>query len=152
MVSQTEKRIEKILKERNIKYDIFEHDPVYTCEQHVKVMHLSSEAGVKSLIFKTQEGRFILVLSLGNKKVDEKKISRIENTKSIKLAEPKEVLKIAGCPVGCVPPFGYIKRIKTYLDKDLLSSEYIYFNPGSHFKTLKIKSSDLLKIVKPEVF
>lgn len=151
-MSLTEKRIEKILKERNIKYESFEHEPVYTCEQHAKVMNLSLEAEVKSLIFKTQEGKFILVLSPGNKKVDEKKISGIENTKRIGLAEANKVLKIAGCPVGCVPPFGHIKQIKTYLDKDLLSSEYVYFNPGSHFRTLKIKSADLLKIVKPKMF
>lgn len=66
----------------------------------------------------------------------------------MRLAKPKDVERIVGCPVGCVPPFGHKKQIKTYLDKELLESEYLYFNPGNHSKTIRIQAKDLLKLVE----
>ncbi len=71
----------------------------------------------------------------------------------MRLAKPKDVERIVGCPVGCVPPFGHKKQIKTYRDKELLESEYLYFNPGNHSKTIRIQAKDLLKLVeKPIIY
>ena len=72
-------------------------------------------------------------------------------TKSIQLAKPKDVERIVGCPIGCVPPFGHKKEIKTYVDKELLGFDYLYFNPGNHSKTFRIHSKDLLKLIKEPI-
>jgi prolyl-tRNA editing enzyme YbaK/EbsC (Cys-tRNA(Pro) deacylase) len=71
----------------------------------------------------------------------------MEGVKSVYLAEPKEVERITGCTVGCVSPFGHKNRIKTYFDGELLESEYLFFNPGSHAKTIRIRSRDMVKLI-----
>jgi len=146
-MSFVEKRIKHILINFKIEFEETEHEAVYTSQQAAQARGHSEEAGIKSMIFKTKEEKFILVLNPGNKDVDTKKIARMENTKSLFLAKPNEVEKVAGIPIGSVPPFGHNTKLKTYLNEELLKCEYLYFNPGSHTRTIKIKSKDLLKIL-----
>ena len=148
-MSFVEQRIKNILADSQIEFEETEHEAVYTSQKAAHVIGLESEeAGVKSLIFKTKKAEYILVLNPGNQKVDTKKIAQMENTKSLHFASPEDVLEITGIPIGCVPPFGHRTKLKTYLNEELLTCEYIYFNPGSHTKTIKIKSKDLLKVLE----
>jgi len=139
-------RIKHMLADKHIEFEEFEHEAVYTSEQAARVRGLrSAKQGVKAMIFKTETGKFILVLNPGDKRVDTKKIAGMEHTKHLSMAKSEEVEKVAGVPIGCVPPFGLKTDLMTYLNEELLESEYLYFNPGSHTKTLKIKAADLLK-------
>jgi Cys-tRNA(Pro) deacylase len=148
-MSFVEQRIKNILTDSQIEFEETEHEAVYTSQKAAHVIGLESEeAGVKSLIFKTKKAEYILVLNPGNQKVDTKKIAQMENTKSLHFASPEDVLEITGIPIGCVPPFGHRTKLKTYLNEELLTCEYIYFNPGSHTKTIKMKSKDLLKVLE----
>jgi len=142
-------RIKYILADKNIEFEEFEHEAVYTSEQAARVRGLrSAKQGVKAMIFKAETGKFILVLSPGDKRVDTKKIAGMEQAKHLSMAKPEEVERVAGVPIGCVPPFGLKTELMTYLDEELLESEYLYFNPGSHTKTLKIKAADLPKVLE----
>ena len=148
-MSFVEQRIKNILTKKQIEFEETEHEAVYTSQKAAHVIGLESEeAGVKSLIFKTNKAEYILVLNPGNQKVDTKKIAQMKDTKSLHFASPEDVVEITGIPIGCVPPFGHRTKLKTYLNEELLICEYIYFNPGSHTKTIKIKSKDLLKVLE----
>jgi len=144
-----EKNIKRILAEKNIEFEEFQHEAVYTSEQAARVRGLkSAKAGIKSMIFKTETGRFILVLNPGDSKVDTKKIAKMEKAKYLSIAKPEEVEKITGVPIGCVAPFGLKTKLKTYLNEELLKSEYLYFNPGLHTKTVEIRATDLLQVLE----
>jgi Ala-tRNA(Pro) deacylase len=144
-----EKNIKRILAEKNIEFEEFQHEAVYTSEQAARVRGLNSaKAGIKSMIFKTETGKFILVLNPGDRKVDTKKIAKMEKAKHLSIAKPEEVEKVAGVPIGCVAPFGLKTKLKTYLNEELLKSEYLYFNPGLHTKTVEIRAADLLQVLE----
>jgi Cys-tRNA(Pro) deacylase len=148
-MSFVEQKIKQILSSNQIEFEETEHEAVYTSHKAAQVIGLEAEeAGVKSLILKTKEGAFILVLNPGNKKVDTKKIAQMEDTKSVYFASPEEVLKVTGIPIGSIPPFGHKAKLKTYLNEELLDCEYLYFNPGSHTKTIKMPSKDLLRVLE----
>ena len=148
-MSLVEKKIKQILVEKNIPFEEFEHEAVYTCEQAAAVRGLgTAKEGIKSLIFGTEMGKFLLVLGPGDKKIDTKKIARLEKASRLSLATPEKVERIAGVPIGCVAPFGLKTRLKTYLHEELLEAEHLYFNPGSHTKTIRIRASDLLKLLE----
>ena len=148
-MSFVEQKIKQILTSNQIEFEETEHQAVYTSHKAAQVIGLEAEeAGVKSLILKTKEGAFILVLNPGNKKVDTKKISELEGTKSVYFASPEEVIKVTGIPIGSIPPFGHKTKLKTYLNEELLDCEYLYFNPGSHTKTIKMPSKDLARVLE----
>ena len=148
-MSYLTERINHILADKNIEFEEFEHEAVYTSEQAARVRGLSSaKQGVKAMIFKTETDSFILVLNPGDKRVATKKIAALEQVKHLSMAKPEEVQRVAGVTIGSVPPFGLKTQLKTYLNEELLENEYLYFNPGSHTKTIKLKAVDLLKVLE----
>ena len=64
---------------------------------------------------------------------------------------PEAVLEKVGCEVGCVPPFGQLTPLPIFMDQELAKKEYVYFNPGKHNKSFKIKAWDLKKVSKPKL-
>jgi Ala-tRNA(Pro) deacylase len=90
----------------------------------------------------------VLVLP-GNKKVDWKQAAAAAKTKKVSFAKPAAVSQTVGCEVGCVPPFGHLKTLPIYMDPDLIKKKCVYFNPGVHDKSFKIKAWDLKKLCNP---
>lgn len=143
------KKIKELLDSKNISYKISEHEPVFTSEQAAKVRNVDLKTGVKALVMKTKEGKLIMGLIAADRKIDLKKLANIVKTKSLKLANPEEVLKKTGCKIGSVHPFGIIHNLSTYLDLSVLESEYVNFNIGMHTKSIQMKSKDLVEVINP---
>jgi Ala-tRNA(Pro) deacylase len=143
------KRIENILKEGGFDHEIMDHGPVFTSEEAANIRGVSLKSGVKALLLKTTDGGFVMGLCPGDKRLDLKKIAKKEGVKKASLASKEEVLKITGCEIGSVPPFGYPKKLKTYMDRDVLENEWVNFNIGLHTKSASMKSADLRKLVNP---
>lgn len=148
-MSFIEKKIVKMLDEQAVKYELLEHEPVYTSEQAAGVRGVPLKTGVKALVCKTNENKFILVLVRADKRADLDRVAELEGTKKVSLARPEEVLKITGCEIGSVPPFGHPRALKTYLDREILEEDEVNFNIGSHTKSVKMKAKDLLKVINP---
>lgn len=140
-------KVKRILEDNNINYDLSEHEPVYTSEQAAQARGVDTSTGVKALVLKTHEDDFILVLVRADKRADLKKIAKLEKTKSLRLAPPEEVLKVTGCEIGGVPPFGHANNLKTYFDREILENEYVNFNAGLHTVSVRMKPEDLANII-----
>jgi Ala-tRNA(Pro) deacylase len=136
-----EEKIISALEEKKIGYEIVEHEPVYTNPAMAEALNVSESETVKSLVLN-------LVLP-GDKKVDWKKAAAGAKTKKVSFAKPEEVSEAVGCEVGCVPPFAHFTSLPIYMDPALTKKDFIYFNPGVHDKSFKIKAWDLKKICSP---
>ncbi len=146
-----EEKIVEILRKNKIAYDVVEHEPVYTNPAMAKALGVSEAETVKSLVLLTKEKEMVVLVLPGNKKVDWKKAAAGIGTKKVTFAKPEGVLEKVGCEVGCVPPFGQLTPLPIYMDLDLAKKEFVYFNPGKHDKSFKIKSWGLKKVSKPKI-
>jgi len=144
-----EERIVLLLEENKIAYEVVEHEPVYTNPAMAEALNVTESETVKSLVLKTKEGKLIVLVLPGNKKVDWKQAAAGAKTKKVSFAKPDEVSRSVGCEVGCVPPFGHLTMLPIYMDPDLTKKKVVYFNPGVHNKSFKIKAWDLKKLCKP---
>ncbi len=145
------KLIKELLDRNGVTYETTEHAPVYTSEQAAEVRGVELKTGVKALVLKTDEGSFIMGLIAADKKIDLKKLAKIAGTKKLRLASPQEVLKITGCEVGAVHPFGNLHRLPTYLDRSTLENNMVNFNAGLHTVSIHMKAKDLIKAINPVV-
>lgn len=145
-----EEKIVSILKNNNIAYDVFEHEPVYTNPTMAAALNVSESETVKSLVVMTKEKEMVVLVMPGDKKVEWKKAAADIGTKKISFAKPEQVLEKVGCEVGCVPPFGQLTDLPIHMDPDLAKKEFVYFNPGVHDKSYKIKAWDLKKVCSPK--
>ncbi|MBI5578136.1 MAG: YbaK/EbsC family protein [Deltaproteobacteria bacterium] len=150
-MSAVEEKIIGILKEQQIDYQVFEHEPVYTNPTMAAALGVSESETVKSLVLLTREKQMVVLVLPGDKKVDWKKAAAGIGTKKVSFAKPEEVLEKVGCEVGCVPPFGQWVPLPIYLDPDITQKEFVYFNPGVHHKSYKVRSRDLKKLCQPKM-
>jgi len=144
-----EEKIIGILQKKRIDYEIFEHEPVYTNPTMAAALNVSESETVKSLVLLTKEKKMVVLVMPGDKKVEWKKAAAGIGTKKVSFAKPEAVLEKVGCEVGCVPPFGQLTELPIFMDPDLIKKEHIYFNPGVHDKSFKIKAWDLKKLCDP---
>lgn len=146
-----EERIRKILEERSIPIECTEHAPVYTISAAALALGVKESQTVKSLVLKTKEEKFLILILPGDKKLDWKLLGQQLKTKKLEFAKPEEVLQVVGCEVGCVPPFGHLTDLPIYMDKELLKKDVLYFNPGVHNKSFKVRTWDLRKLCNPKI-
>jgi Ala-tRNA(Pro) deacylase len=145
------KMIENLLKKSSTEYEIIEHAAVYTSEEAARIRGVDMKSGVKSLILKSDSENYLMTLVPGDKRVDLKKLAKILGAKRVSLAQPSEVLKITGCTIGSVHPFGNVHHLRTWMDRRILTNERVEFNAGLHTVSIRMKSHDLMNIVKPHV-
>ncbi len=150
-MTTAEERIFGLLDSHGVKYERFQHDPVYTCPKMAEFLNTDEARIAKSMMMKKSDGGYLLAVLPGNMRVDFGRLARLAGTKSVSLAPVDEAEKIAGCTVGSVYPFGNLMNLETYLDKKLTLHDEVYFNPGSHTMSVKVSIISLMGIVKPIV-
>lgn len=144
-----EEKIVEMLQNQKVSYEIVDHEPVYTNPAMAAALKVKESETVKSLVLQTREGDMLVLVLPGDKKVNWKQAAAAANTKKVSFAKPEEVSKAVGCEVGCVPPFGHMTQLPIYMDPDLTKKNFVYFNPGVHDKSFKVKAWDLKKLCNP---
>jgi Ala-tRNA(Pro) deacylase len=144
--------IVRLLESSSFSFDVLVHEPVFTSEQAAKVRGVSLQRGVKAMVLQSDSGKFFLFCLPADKRIDFKKAALLANEKHVSLADPKEVLQRTGCEIGSVSPFsGLLSGIPTFFDSGILGNEVVEFNIGLHTHSVRMKSSDLAELVKPEL-
>ena len=141
-------KIKTFLDEEGVEYEVSEHERVHTSEEAATVREQKVEEGAKALIFRS-EGKFYMFVIAGHKKIDYKKAKKAIEKDRISFATPEEVKQVSGVEIGAVPPLGNLFNLPIYYDNSVLESEYACFSAGSHFKSIKLKSKDLVEAVQP---
>lgn len=143
-------KITTLLKENKIDYKLIEHKPVFTSEDAAKIRGSSLKFGAKALIMKADKNPIMIVVP-GDKKVDTSIFKKLYQIKDLEMATKEEVKSISSVEVGAVPPFGNLFKIPLYFDQTIVDNETVFFNAGSHSKSISLKGSDLEKVTKPIV-
>jgi Ala-tRNA(Pro) deacylase len=147
---QTE-MIKKMLDDSGVDYNMFKHEPVYTSEQASRVRGVELKSGVKALVFKTNDGKFVLGLVAADRKISERKLAKEVGAEAVVLAKPAEVLQKTGCEIGSVHPFGILHNLPIYMDESILENDLVNFNVGMHTVSVQMYSKDLVKINNPKI-
>ena len=142
-MSSPEENIMTMLKDRQVPHEVIEHKPVMNNVATAEALGVPLGDTVKSLMLETTEGEIILVVLPGDQRFDSKRLTAKAGTKRVVFAKPDKVLEYAGCEVGCVPPFGHVKPVRVFLDGMLLSKGQVYFNAGTHTKSVKLEAARL---------
>ena len=143
-------KIGKLLDEKGIKYEKFEHEPVLTSEQAAATRGNPLGMGAKAMVMRS-EGKFVMAVISGEKKIDMKKLKKIIRSKSLSFATSEEVMNITGCEVGGVPPFGNLFDIPVFLDKHIMKYPKIDFNAGLRTHSIEMPMEKYVEVVKPRV-
>ena len=84
--------IRDFLEKNNTAYELIEHEPVFTIEQAAAIRGMSLSQGAKSLLIKTQDIFYLMIIP-GNRKLDGKKVKKLLDIKEFRFATPEEVVR-----------------------------------------------------------
>jgi Cys-tRNA(Pro) deacylase len=96
----------------------------------------------KSLVFRSDSGRSVLVVMCGTNRVDTAKVAVIVGEK-ITRADPDFVRERSGYAIGGVPPVGHRTRPVTVLDQDLLGFNEVWAAAGTPNTVFRLAPRDL---------
>jgi prolyl-tRNA editing enzyme YbaK/EbsC (Cys-tRNA(Pro) deacylase) len=99
----------------------------------------------KSIIFRAESGRAVLVITSGKNRVDEKKVAALLGEK-IGKADADFVRAATGFVIGGVAPVAHIEASTILLDEDLLQYAAIYPAAGHPNTMFRISPAALLRV------
>ena len=142
------------LQQRNIWYEITEHEAVFNMEELSKIEVPYPESDAKNLfICDDKKNNYYLITVKGNKIVDLKKFRTKYNTRPLSFASEQDLMNIMNLTAGSVTPLGLLNdqdlKVTFYLDKDFLdNSQIIGVHPNDNTATVWLHVKDLLEIIK----
>ena len=142
--------LKKFLDSHTLSYKCWVHEPVHTSEEAANIRGVPLATGAKALVLRS-EGKFLMVVIAGDKKIDLKKVKKVIDSNRLSLATPEEALQVTHCVIGSIPPFGNLFGIPVYVDKSLLNNPIINFSAGRHDTSIAMSSADYQKAVQPIV-
>ena len=149
-----EKKCYKILDDLNIQYESIS----YTKEEKENKELIDEKIGVKgikNLLFKTRnlKKELFLVILPREKRFDTKAFRNKYNITKIEMVTDEELDEFLSSKTGEVSIIDLMndtdKRIKLYIDKEVLDEEYFRFHPYNGLVTVKIKTKDLVEKLIP---
>ena len=143
-------RVESLLTQHGVVFQVLRHEPVYTSEEAARVRGTPLQSGAKALICKGDETMVMFVLP-ADRKLDSQAVRRSRGWRKLRFASREEVLQLTGLTPGSIPPFGSLFGLPTYCDQRLGENEVINFNAGDHSISVSMRYADYLQVEKPEV-
>ncbi|MGI6453643.1 MAG: YbaK/EbsC family protein [Syntrophomonadaceae bacterium] len=145
---QEVEKVREFLQERNPELNIIQlAEDISTSE--LAAQALGTEVGqiAKSMLFKTKQNGFVLVVSAGDVKVDSKLMKDLVGSR-VRMARAEEVEEVTGFKVGGVCPFALKEDILIYLDESLKRYDIVYTAAGTAKTALPIGYQELVRITE----
>jgi prolyl-tRNA editing enzyme YbaK/EbsC (Cys-tRNA(Pro) deacylase) len=104
----------------------------------------------KSLVFKTAQGRPVLVIASGVNRVDEKKVRALLGEK-IERPDADFVRAATGYSIGGVPPVAHATPPAVLIDRDLERFAAVWAAAGTPNAVFRITPADLIRLTQGQV-
>lgn len=142
----------KVLDNLNIKYNLAEHEAVYTCEQAQIVKSLIKGTGCKNLFLYNKTDYYLIVLP-DDKKADMKVIAKQIGSKRLSFCSEQKLRDILKLKPGSVTPLGIIndtENVVTLVIDSELKGSTLLFHPNTNNKTISICFDDFIKFIEAQ--
>lgn len=142
-----------------VEYAQLRHEPTLTSEASAAVRvrlgwtETTLKCGAKAMLFRrSKNAQFVLCVLAADRKVDYRKLKKAV-AKDLRMATEDEVMDVARCLPGAVPPFGSQFNIPTptFVDTSLSFVDVINFNCGLRTRSVKMTWRAYLALEAPQI-
>ena len=137
---------------KNLKVQILEKT-ARTAKEAANALNCEEGAIVKSLVFKSETG-FLICLVSGDKRCSLNKLKKVISKKDVSMASADDVKAQTGFTIGGVSPVGHINDLNIIIDRTLERFQIVYAaagHPNSIFKIDISKLKDLTKGIVEDI-
>jgi prolyl-tRNA editing enzyme YbaK/EbsC (Cys-tRNA(Pro) deacylase) len=121
-------------------------DTIFTVEDAARTVGAPPGKILKSLLFVTDEGEWILALMSGSNRVNDRKVKRALGTGKVRMGTADAIRSYSGFEPGGVPPVGYPEQPRALLDLDLFQYDVVWSAAGTDHDFFPISPDELLRI------
>lgn len=145
--------VTKLLTQQAINYEVIEiplsddKKPIRNLEELLTSQGRNPKSVIRSLLFKTSSGQFVLLAVAGGGRADWAALRKQLGEKKLRMAEFDEVQQVTGYAVGAVPPIALPELITVLADHSAFQFEKIIIGSGVLGYALALNSSDLQKVM-----
>jgi Cys-tRNA(Pro) deacylase len=141
------------LKGKGVSFTEHEYDYVERGGTAVssRALGVAEHEVVKTLVMQDEEGKPLIVLMHGDRKVSTRNLARQAGRKRIEPCRPEIAQRHSGYQVGGTSPFGVRKPMPVYLESSILGLESIYINGGRRGFLVRLKSAELARVLSPQL-
>jgi Ala-tRNA(Pro) deacylase len=143
-------RIEHMLEEHGVGFEVLRHEPVYTSQEAARIRGTSLSSGAKALVCKG-DGAFVLFVIPADRKLDGHAARKVMGWRKLRFATRDEVLQLTGLEPGAIPPFGSLFNLPTLCDGRLADGAVINFNAGDHGISVAMRYADFVQVERPQI-
>lgn len=149
MTDKPSSSVTRYLDENGIQYNWLEipldpdRKPVRSLEEVLLANGRDPGQIVRSLVFRTGGGDFVLLAVAGGGRADWAVLRKILNERRLAMADADEVLQATGFPIGAVPPIALPGSVRVLTDEGVFNYERVVIGSGILGYALDIKTSDL---------
>jgi Cys-tRNA(Pro) deacylase len=135
-----------------IPYTLHIHErPPRSLDQAAAERGLLPDQIVRSLLFRLEDGSFILLLMPGPGRVSWSRLRRHLGVTRLTTATAEEVRRITGFEPGAVSPFGLARPLRLLADRAILRYETLSLGAGIRNAGILLSRDDLLRALEPEL-
>lgn len=151
-MEDVKKKVYDALDKMKIKYEVVEHEPVYTMEDMDRLGLTKKGTLCKNLFLRDSKGkRHFLVTADENTKVDLKSLGRQLGAGNLSFASEERLEKYLGLKQGSVTPFGLMNdtdhAVEFFIDKSLSKCKSLGIHPLENTATVFLSYKDLDKFL-----
>ena len=141
------------LKEHGVAYTGHEYDYVEHggTEVSARELGVAEHEVVKTLVMENEEGRPLVVLMHGDRKVSTKNLARQAGMKRIDPCKPEVAQRHTGYRVGGTSPFGMKKPLPLFMERSILELPEIYINGGRRGYLVRLRTAELVRVLAPQL-
>jgi Cys-tRNA(Pro) deacylase len=102
----------------------------------------------KNLVCRTSDGRYALLVVLGNQRVNLQRAAQALNARNVQLLDFREAEEVSGYPPGGTPSVCHKTPLETVVDKSVLTQQTIFCGGGARSRLLELRTEDILILDK----
>ncbi|HXJ08058.1 MAG TPA: Cys-tRNA(Pro) deacylase [Burkholderiales bacterium] len=139
------------LKRNGVSYTEHEYEYVEHggTEVSARALGVPEHQVVKTLVMEDEDGKPLIVLMHGDRKVSTKNLARQAGRKRIEPCKPEVAQRHSGYQVGGTSPFGTRKSMPIFMERSILELPEIYINGGRRGFLVKLKTEELSRALAP---
>jgi Cys-tRNA(Pro) deacylase len=141
--------VTQLLNQLTISFDVIEiplsedKKPIRNLEELLTSMGRDPSSVIRSIVFKTGSGAFVLLGVAGGGRADWGVLRKHLDERKLRMAEFDEVREVTGYVVGAVPPIALPESILVLLDKSVTDYDTVIIGSGVLGYALALSSKDL---------
>jgi Cys-tRNA(Pro) deacylase len=138
--------VARALSLMNIPYRLFCHaGPIESLEQAARERGQQPEQVVRSILFRLEKDKYIMVLAAGPAQISWPALRRYLGQSRLTMAKPVDVLAVTGYAIGTVSPFGLPAPLRIMMDESVLAQDELSMGSGEKGVGIIMRREDLMR-------